>query len=174
MYLILLSGIYLIMNTVFLGIGTNLGNRENNLGEAVSRIGEYIGKIVASSSVYETEPWGFQSRDEFLNMVVKVETSLAPSGLSERIHMIESSLGRIKGERQYVSRIIDIDILLYENLVIDEPDIKIPHPLMHERKFVLVPLRELAPEIVHPVFKNTIESLLDKCMDKSKVTKLEL
>jgi len=157
------------MNIVFLGIGTNLGNRRNNLKEAVARIKELIGPVLKSSSVYETEPWGFQSGDEFLNMVVKVETKLIPTGLLERILMIESLLGRVRGERQYSSRVIDIDILLYESMVIDEKSLKIPHPMMHERRFVLVPLCEIEPEMVHPVLKQSMVSLLKTCKDTSKV-----
>jgi len=160
------------MKKVFLGIGTNLGNRESNLEEAVARIEEYIGKVTRSSSVYETEPWGFQAEDEFLNMVVKVETKLTPSGLLGRILMIESLLGRVRSEKQYSSRVIDIDILLYEDLVIDEENLKIPHPLLHERKFVLVPLCEIEPELVHPVLNKSVATLLESCLDKSKVKKI--
>lgn len=159
------------MKIVYLGIGTNLGNREANLKEAVVRIGEHIGQVVKSSSVYETEPWGFNSKDEFLNMVVKVETKLSPSGLLGRILMIESMLGRIRGEKKYASRVIDLDILLYEDFIIDEVSLKIPHPLMHERRFVLTPLCEIAPEAVHPVFNKSIASLLESSRDNSKVRK---
>ena len=161
------------MKTAFLGIGTNLGKREDNLRNAVYKIEEHVGKIVASSSVYETEPWGFQSKDEFLNMVVKIETGLTPSGLLGRILMIESLLGRIRGEKQYLSRVIDIDILFYEDLVIDEISLKIPHPLLHDRRFVLVPLNEIEPDLYHPVLNQPIASLLEKCNDKSKVKKFE-
>jgi 2-amino-4-hydroxy-6-hydroxymethyldihydropteridine diphosphokinase len=157
------------MKTAFLGIGTNIGRREDNLRDAVTKIEEHIGKVMVSSSVYETEPWGFQSMDKFLNMVVKVETKLTPSGLLGRILMIESLLGRVRGEKQYSSRVIDIDILLYEDLVIDELSLKIPHPLLHERKFVLIPLSGLAPEIIHPVLNKSICTLLELCEDKSKV-----
>jgi 2-amino-4-hydroxy-6-hydroxymethyldihydropteridine diphosphokinase len=161
----------MIMKRVFLGIGTNLGNRGNNLKEAVARIAENIGPIMKSSSVYETEPWGFQASDEFLNMVVMVETKLTPSGLLGRILMIETLLGRVRDEKQYTSRVIDIDILFYEDQIIDEKSLKIPHPLMHERRFVLVPLCEIDPEMVHPVLKKTVASLLKTCKDKSKVKK---
>jgi 2-amino-4-hydroxy-6-hydroxymethyldihydropteridine diphosphokinase len=157
------------MKTAFLGIGTNIGRREDNLRDAITKIEEHIGKVMVSSSVYETEPWGFQSMDKFLNMVVKVETKLTPSGLLGRILMIESLLGRVRGEKQYSSRVIDIDILLYEDLVIDELSLKIPHPLLHERKFVLIPLSGLAPEIIHPVLNKSICTLLELCEDKSKV-----
>jgi 2-amino-4-hydroxy-6-hydroxymethyldihydropteridine diphosphokinase len=159
------------MNRVFFGIGTNLNKRESNINEAVARIEEHIGKIIAFSSVYETEPWGFQSENEFLNMVVKVETNLTPYGLLERIRMIESLLGRVRSNKYYTSRIIDLDILLYENKVINETSLKIPHPLMQDRKFVLVPLCEIEPYLIHPVLNQTIASLLEKCKDKSNVRK---
>jgi 2-amino-4-hydroxy-6-hydroxymethyldihydropteridine diphosphokinase len=159
------------MKIVFLGIGSNLGDRKNNLDNAVGKIDEYIGKVVASSSIYETEPWGFEVEEEFLNMVVKVETRLEPSGMLGRILMIEALLGRIRSEKQYSSRVIDIDILLYEGLVLEELTLKIPHPLMHKRRFVLVPLCEIEPEIVHPVMKKTVKTLLELCTDNSNVRK---
>jgi 2-amino-4-hydroxy-6-hydroxymethyldihydropteridine diphosphokinase len=157
------------MTIVFLGIGTNLGNRESNLEEAVARIEEYIGPVLDSSSIYETEPWGFQAKDEFLNMVVKVETDLTPSGILGRILMIESLLGRVRGQKQYSSRLIDIDMLFYEDMIVDEESLKIPHPLLHERKFVLVPLCEIAPELVHPVLKKSFAELLEICTDRNEV-----
>jgi 2-amino-4-hydroxy-6-hydroxymethyldihydropteridine diphosphokinase len=159
------------MMITFLGIGTNLGNKELNLKEAVSRIEEFIGSVMRSSSVYVTEPWGFQTNDEFLNMVVKIETELIPSDLLEKIFMIESLHGRVRSERQYSSRVIDIDILLYGDLVIDENNLKIPHPLMHKRNFVLVPLCEIEGELVHPFLNKTVTSLLEACEDKSMVKK---
>ena len=132
-------------------------------------IGESLGKIISSSSIYETEPWGFKSDYKFLNMVLSIETELSPSGLIGRILMIESQLGRIRCESQNSSRKIDIDILLYDNGIIEEHTLKIPHPRMHERKFVLVPLCEIAPEIMHPVLKKTMAELLKACKDKCKV-----
>jgi 2-amino-4-hydroxy-6-hydroxymethyldihydropteridine diphosphokinase len=159
------------MKKAFLSIGTNLGDRKNNLENAARRIEESIGHILTSSSVYETEPWGFQSEYEFLNMVLKVETDLTPSGLLGRILMIESQIGRSRRDKQYSSRIIDIDLLLYNDLIINEINLKIPHPLMHERKFVLVPLCEIAPEMIHPILKMSFTSLLKSCKDKSNVEK---
>lgn len=160
-----------MMKIVFLGIGTNLGNRENNLENAIASIGLSIGPVLMSSSIYDTEPWGFQSEEEFLNMVVKLETDLAPVVLLERIHTIESLLGRVRGPEQFSSRVIDIDILLYEDMIIDEDNLKIPHPLLQERRFVLVPLCEIGAELLHPVLKKTIEELLEECMDKGIVTR---
>ena len=161
------------MSVVFLGIGTNMGSRESNLKDAIARIEEHIGKVMKSSSVYETEPWGFKSEEEFLNMVVKVETSLSPSGLLGRILMIESLLGRLREGKQYSSRVIDIDILFYDDIIVDEESLKIPHSRIPERLFVLVPLCEIEPEMIHPVLKKSVSSLLRLCIDKGKVKKFE-
>jgi 2-amino-4-hydroxy-6-hydroxymethyldihydropteridine diphosphokinase len=156
---------------VFLGLGTNLGNREENLKKAIVMIGENIGEIVSCSSVYETEPWGFQSENEFLNAVIKVRTELKPPGLLGRILMIEAQLGRLReGEEMgYKSRIIDIDILLYGHEIINKKSLQIPHPRIPERKFVLVPLCEISPEMVHPVLKKTLAELLEECKDEGIV-----
>jgi 2-amino-4-hydroxy-6-hydroxymethyldihydropteridine pyrophosphokinase len=159
------------MKIVFLGIGTNLGNRESNLEQAVARIEEYIGPVLDSSSIYETEPWGFQAKDEFLNKVVKVETELTPSEILERILIIESIMGRVRSKERYSSRLIDIDILICEDMIIDEENLKIPHPLLHQRRFVLVPLCEVASDMIHPVLKKSISDLLEICEDKSEVKK---
>jgi len=156
---------------VFLGLGTNLGNREENLKNATVMIGENIGEIVSCSSVYETEPWGFQSENEFLNAVIKVRTELKPPGLLGRILMIEAQLGRLReGEGTgYKSRIIDIDILLYGCEIINKKSLQIPHPRIPDRKFVLVPLCEISPEMVHPVLKKTLAELLEECKDEGIV-----
>ncbi len=157
------------MKNVFLGLGTNLGEREKMLEQAISLIEKHIGHIALVSSVFQTEPWGFESKNEFLNMVVKVETLLAPSELLQKTLMIETMLGRVRGEKQYASRLIDIDLLLFDDQVIDDETLTVPHPLMHERRFVLVPLCEIAPDIIHPLMKVTVSSLLDSCLDKSLV-----
>jgi 2-amino-4-hydroxy-6-hydroxymethyldihydropteridine diphosphokinase len=160
------------MNKVYLGIGTNLGEREINLKNALVSINENIGPVLKSSSVYETDPWGFKAESKFLNMVVLVETKLTAFGVLGSILMIEAQMGRIRKEKQYSSRVIDIDILLYGDLIIDEQCLKVPHPLMPDRKFVLVPLCEISPEIIHPVLEKSVSSLLKLCKDKSRVKKI--
>jgi 2-amino-4-hydroxy-6-hydroxymethyldihydropteridine diphosphokinase len=160
------------MKRVYLGIGTNLGDREKNMEQALDKIAEVVGIIVSRSSVYETEPWGFQSSDQFLNMVIGVDTNLKPSGLLGRLLMIESLLGRLRDGKQYSSRIIDIDILLYGRQKVDTISLKIPHPRMHQRNFVLMPLCEIAPRIVHPVLGKTMTELLNECKDAGSIKKL--
>ncbi len=157
------------MHIVILGLGSNMGNREAKLSEAVSCIEENIGTIVKSSSVVETEPWGFESDSKFLNSAVEVDTKLTPSGVLGAILMIEARLGRVRSEKQYSSRVIDIDILFYDDLIMNEISLKIPHPLLHKRKFVLVPLNEIVPDFVHPVLKESISSLLMHCDDNRNI-----
>jgi 2-amino-4-hydroxy-6-hydroxymethyldihydropteridine diphosphokinase len=159
------------MKIVFLGIGTNLGERERNLEQAVTEIEKSLGSVMQSSSPYETEPWGFKSEEKFLNMVVKIRTNLSPRALMENILILESMLGRERGEKQYISRLIDIDILFYDDLILIEDHLKIPHPLLHERKFVLIPLCEIEPAMIHPVLGKTIDELLGICEDKSEIRK---
>ena len=157
------------MKKVYLGLGSNLEKRAGYLQQARNRIEELIGHVVLASSIYETEPWGFESTNEFLNMVICIETDLSPSGVLGRILMIESQLGRVRSETHYASRNIDIDILFYEDEVLNEEALKIPHPLIHERRFVMVPLAEIAPDMIHPVLKKTMKCLLGECKDDSKV-----
>jgi 2-amino-4-hydroxy-6-hydroxymethyldihydropteridine diphosphokinase len=134
---------------VYLGLGSNLGDREGNILRAVKKIQELIGTVECQSALFDTEPWGFSSENRFLNAVVRVKTTLSPRQLLETTKKIEKSLGRKKksqtknGRAVYHDRIIDIDILLYDDITVDEPDLKIPHPLMYERDFVMIPLQEV-------------------------------
>ena len=133
------------MHTVYLALGTNLGNRKAIMREAINNIGKKVGTVMRQSSFYETEPWGFESPNLFLNACICVSTKLAPRQLLEMTQAIERDMGRIEKTvgLQYVDRIIDIDILLYDDLHINEPDLVIPHPLMEEREFVMKPLLEI-------------------------------
>ena len=133
------------MHTVYLSLGSNLGNKEQNLTSAISEIARRIGDITAQSAFLETEPWGFDSDNAFLNAAVCVETQLSPYELLHTTQQIERDLGRIQKSHQglYHDRIIDIDILLYDDLHIQTPELTIPHPLMQQRDFVLIPLKEI-------------------------------
>lgn len=132
----------------YLSLGTNLGEKRKNIAEAIKNIGELVGDVVRQSALYETEPWGFRSDNRFVNAAVCVDTQLSPRRLLEVTQRIEREMGRtLKSDGgEYHDRIIDIDILLYGDLHIDEPDLKIPHPLMHERDFVMTPLNEIMEE----------------------------
>lgn len=138
-------------HTVYLGLGSNLGNRRQMLLDAIEKINKKVGNVVRQSSFYETKPWGFESENLFLNAAVKVTTKLSPTELLEVTQQIEREMGRRKkttlnsqlSTPNYSDRPIDIDILLYDDLHVDLPELKIPHPLMQERDFVLVPLREI-------------------------------
>jgi 2-amino-4-hydroxy-6-hydroxymethyldihydropteridine diphosphokinase len=160
------------MNKAYLGLGTNLGDRKRNLREAIEQIEEHIGSVLKSSSVYETKPWGFDAENDFLNMAAEVETGLSPTELLKKIFEIESKLGRERTQDRYSSRIIDIDILFYDDLIVDQKGLKIPHRLIHERRFVLAPLCEIAPDLIHPMLKKTIIVLLEECRDRTKIIKL--
>jgi len=147
-------------NMVYLSTGTNLGDREQNLNNALAALSEGIA-VSAVSSIYETEPWGYADQPAFLNQVVGGATPLSPQQLKSFIKQIESGLGRTP-TFQYGPRLIDIDILSHGNLVLDEPDLVIPHPRIAERAFVLVPLAEIAPAWLHPVLGVTVKGLLEK------------
>ncbi len=149
------------MSIVYIGIGSNLGNREENCLRALALLSVRGIIIRKRSSLYETEPWGVEDQPKFINMAAEVETELGPGKLLETVKSVEEELGRKEGYR-WRPRVIDLDILFYDNLVMDSPDLKIPHLLMHERKFVLRPLAEIAPDKVHPVLKKTIRELLSE------------
>lgn len=133
------------MTRAYLGLGTNLGDKEGNIVAAIEKIGELIGDVVRQSALYHTKPWGFDSDNEFVNAAVAVDTALSPRELLAATQQIERSMGRKEKSKDgvYHDRIIDIDILLYGDRHVCEPDLVIPHPLMHERDFVMKPLGEI-------------------------------
>ena len=133
------------MHQVYLGLGSNIGDRQQCIADAIRLISERVGAVLRQSTLIDTEPWGFQSKHKFLNGVILCETGKTPREVLALTQQIERDLGRKKKSHssRYHDRPIDIDILLYDDLTIDEPDLKIPHPLMHERDFVMIPLNEI-------------------------------
>lgn len=151
------------MATVYISLGSNTGNRKYQIMQAVARLAERAGSISALSSLYVTAPWGFVSDHPFLNAALALQTLLSPHELLGLTQHIEKELGRTrKSDGEYHDRCIDIDLLLYDGLVINSPDLVIPHPLMHRRAFVLEPLSEIAPELEHPVLHATVRRLREE------------
>ena len=146
---------------VYLGLGTNLGDKEQNLRMSIKKIEERIGNVVSLSAFYATPPWGFSSENSFLNAAVCVETTLLPLQVLEETQRIERELGRTEKSVNglYADRLIDIDLLLYDDRVMDAEGLILPHPLMTERRFVMEPLSEIAPDVVHPVLHKTMKEL---------------
>ena len=145
-------------HTVYIALGTNLGERKANLRAAIELMPPIV-KVLAKSHIYETPPWGYEDQPAFLNMVVKAETSLEPESLLKYLKQLEVQLGREQNFR-WGPRLIDLDILFYDDLVIDTPPLVIPHPRLHERAFVLVPLADVAPDVVHQVIQRKVSDLL--------------
>ena len=157
------------MYQVFLGLGSNVGEREKFLNRAVGELKRiHDTKVVWASSVYETDPVGKTDQPKFLNAAVEIETPLAPDKLYTEVKAIEQRLGRTANER-WGPREIDVDLLLYDGLVYQDERVTVPHPEMEKRKFVLVPLKEIAPDLVHPISGMTMEELVTACKDPGKV-----
>jgi 2-amino-4-hydroxy-6-hydroxymethyldihydropteridine diphosphokinase len=162
------------MIKLYILLGGNLGDKQQIFSVASEKLDQQIGPISNQSAIYETEPWGFVSDQMFWNQAIELETDLPAEEVLGRIHEIESELGRVRKGSRYHSRIIDIDVLFYGNQIISQPDLTIPHPRMQDRKFVLVPLSEIAPAFEHPVFRKTIARMLNECCDELKVEKLNI
>ncbi|HEY1025967.1 MAG TPA: 2-amino-4-hydroxy-6-hydroxymethyldihydropteridine diphosphokinase [Sphingobacteriaceae bacterium] len=156
------------MQDVYLMLGSNLGDRKAFLLEACKQIAERIGMIVSSSSLYETASWGRSDQPDYINQAVHLRTSLTALEVLNRALAIEAGLGRERLEK-WDARVIDIDVLFYGTSIIEQPGLIIPHPHLHKRAFVLFPLREIAPSLIHPVLKTTITELCNNLADNSSV-----
>jgi 2-amino-4-hydroxy-6-hydroxymethyldihydropteridine diphosphokinase len=152
-------------------LGGNLGNKDEIFSETLILIGKKIGECSRLSPAYVSPPWGFRSRYPFRNQVVRVITTLSPGDVLKGIKEIENHFGRARSARRYLSRKMDIDILFYDDLVTTTETLTIPHPKMADRRFVLTPLADIAPEFVHPVTGKTVSSMLAECPDRSTVSK---
>lgn len=160
------------MATLFLLLGGNLGDKAKIFENVCQMLEKSIGEIVGKSSVYETEPWGFESDHLFWNQVLVIETELQPNEVLKSTKKIEDMIGRERKAHRYISRLIDIDLLFYNDLVLQSEELEIPHPRMIDRRFVLEPLAEIASSKIHPGFQKSISALLDECQDQLGVRKL--
>jgi 2-amino-4-hydroxy-6-hydroxymethyldihydropteridine diphosphokinase len=166
----------MIQKNIFLLLGGNLGDREKTILEAKNAISLQIGNIEKQSSIYQTAAWGVENQPSFLNQVIQISTSLSAQEILTQIEDIEKKLGRKRYQKWY-ARTIDVDILYYENQVFDEEEntttkqknLKVPHPFLHQRRFTLVPLVEITPNFLHPIFEKTNSELLEECLDKLPV-----
>ncbi|MEQ9592649.1 MAG: 2-amino-4-hydroxy-6-hydroxymethyldihydropteridine diphosphokinase [Cyclobacteriaceae bacterium] len=152
------------MAKVYFLLGSNMGDKESNLSKARDKIESYFGEGLRWSNIFESEAWGKTDQPNFLNQVIEVDTKEAPTVILEGILSIENEMGR-KREERWGERLIDIDVLFYGSEVISKPNLVIPHPAIPERRFTLVPLAELAAELIHPVLKKSVSQLLEECAD---------
>jgi len=157
------------MKEVYLGLGSNLGDREKHLSDAVSLLTEEAGELLQCSSVWETEPWGFEADTTFLNMAISIETPLDVEEFFSVMHSIESRLGRERTGKGYCSRTIDIDVLFWGSEIINRNGIQVPHPAIQSRLFVLSPLNEIAADFIHPVSRLSVSEMLNRCGDRSGI-----
>jgi 2-amino-4-hydroxy-6-hydroxymethyldihydropteridine diphosphokinase len=159
-----------VPHQVYIGVGSNLGNKKENYLEALARISKLPKtRIIKESSLYESQPLG-DSKEWYVNGVIEIETELKPELLLKKFKNIERAMGRKKVRKRWRARIIDLDILLCDSLILNKKNLKIPHPEMHQRKFVLIPLSELAPQVIHPILGSSISELLVGVKDDKRVS----
>jgi len=156
------------MNQVFLGLGTNVGDRMFQINEALAQLSAVLGQVSTQSSIYATQAWGLTEQDDFLNAVVQIETPLNVEDVLQQIQSIEQSMGRDRSIK-WGPRTIDIDILFFNDEIIEKENLTVPHPLLQERLFVLQPMAEIAPNYVHPKLGVSIDALIEICPDQLKV-----
>lgn len=156
------------MNKVYILLGGNLGDKLHNITQAIRSIEDKAGTVVNSSHIYETAAWGHTSQPAFYNCVIELQTELQPVELLHTLLHIEKELGRVRDQKWH-ERIIDIDIIYYNNSIIDMPELQVPHVQLQHRRFALVPLAEIAPDFLHPVLKRTNQCLLQHCEDPLEV-----
>ena len=156
------------MNTVYLQLGSNLGDREQLILNAVQEISKSIGSINIRSHIYESTPWRVDGQESYLNQVIQVKTFLSAEDTLATVLKIENELGRVRIEK-WGERLIDIDIIFFNNEIIETPDLCIPHKHMHERNFVLAPLNEIAPDFIHPKYNKTVSELFNESKDTEKI-----
>lgn len=161
------------MNIVYLLLGSNIGNKKENFSTAIDAIKAKIGVVAIYSKVYETSPWGVLDQPVFYNQVLRVESIHTATSILEKALSIELEMGRIR-VLKWGERIIDIDILYYNDSIIDDINLKIPHRALHERKFTLIPLCEIAPDHQHPTFKLSNKQLLEACNDTGSVNEISI
>jgi 2-amino-4-hydroxy-6-hydroxymethyldihydropteridine diphosphokinase len=161
-----------MMHKAYLLTGGNLGDRVRTLDTALRLIGSRLGKITAASRLYETAPWGFTHESPFLNQAVEIETQLSPHDLLNAILEIERGMGRTRDGAQWKERLIDIDILFYDSIVLNDKQLRIPHPYLHERRFALGPLADINEQMMHPVLGKSVRQMLIECPDKLEVKPL--
>ncbi len=159
-------------NVLFLGLGGNIGDVQKTIELAEKEILYQLGNITKKSSIYKSKAWGNENQPDFLNKVIIVETALNVEDCLKACLNIEQKLGRIRTHEKWIARTIDIDLLFYNDLIINKNELKIPHPLLHLRAFVLLPLVEITPEFIHPVLKMTTALLLESCIDSIEIQKV--
>ena len=161
------------MNNVFLQLGSNISDRIIHLENAIKIIKNEIGDIITKSKIYESAPWGITNQKKFLNQIIKITTELNENILLDKILEIEKKLGRIR-VKKWGERCIDIDILFYNDAIIETKNLSVPHKLLHKRMFVLLPLSNIAPKMIHPVYNKTVEELIFECKDCKSVQEYEI
>ena len=161
------------MNRVVLSLGSSLGDKKKTLQLAIDELQEFS-DVTAISSMYETEPWGFDDENRFINMAVEIETEITAFDLLEKIHVIEKKYGRIRTGKGYSARTLDIDIIFYNDLILNTEKLIIPHKHAHKRKFVLYPVAEIAPDFIHPILSKSVEFLAKNVEDNTQIKKLDI